>query len=439
MIIRRKSISRRTVLRGALGTAVGLPFLHAMVPALQAQPSGAAGRPLRFGAVYVPNGIMPDFWTPPPQTQLLLPPLLERFEPLREQVNVVTGLAAAPQSEHHSATSLWLHGGSVRKTEGADFEAAKTIDQYFVDATGRDTALPSLELGVEDMSGSPGGCAYGYSCIYMNTLAWRTPTAPLPMELNPQALFERLFGEAGTPEQRAERRLARRSILDSITGAANQLQRTLGAEDRTTVSDYLDNVREVERRIEIAERRQESDLDLPAAPAGVPSHYDEHVALLYDLVVLAFRADVTRVFTFMKGVEASPVNFPDIGVPESHHIISHHGGNPDALEKYRRINAHQLGQFADFLDRLAATPDGDGTLLDNSLLLYGSGMSNGNVHDRSRLPILLAGRAGGRVAGGRHIAMPDPTPIANLMVGLGDVAGLDLEHLERSTGRVGLL
>jgi hypothetical protein len=439
MIVTKKHLSRRAVLRGALGTAVGLPFLNAMVPALRAQPAADAARQLRFGAVYVPNGIRPEIWTPADGARLELPPLLERFAPLRERINIVTGLAAAPQSEHHSATSLWLHGGSVRKTEGADFEAAKTIDQYYVDVIGRESALPSLELGVEDMSGSPGGCAYGYSCVYMNTLAWRTPTAPLPMELNPQAVFERLFGEAGTPEQRAERRVARRSILDSIVGAAQGLQASLGPEDRATVADYLDNVREVERRIQLAERRLESNIELPAAPAGVPAHYDEHVTLLYDLVVLAFRADVTRVFTFMKGVEASPINFPGVGVPESHHIVSHHGGNPDTLEKYRRINAHQLGLFADFVEKLAATPDGDGTLLDHSLLLYGSGMSNGNVHDRSRLPILLAGGAGGRVVGGRHIAMPDPTPIANLMVGLGDVAGLDLEHLDRNTGRVPLL
>ncbi len=350
----------------------------------------------------------------------------------------MTGLEAAPQSEHHSATSLWLHGGSLRKTEGADVRAGKTVDQYFVDAIGRDSALPSLELGIEDMSGSPGSCAYGFSCIYMNTLAWRTPTAPLPMEINPQTVFERLFGDSGTPEQRAARRAAKRGLVDSITGAARDLEARLGPADRATVDDYLTNLREVERRIELSERRLDESLDLPAAPTGIPTDYEEHVRLLYDLLVLALRADATRVFTFMKGVEASPINFPQIGVPESHHIVSHHQNQPAQIEKYGKINAYQLGLFADFLEKLAATGDGDGSLLDHSLILYGSAMSEGNVHDQSRLPILLAGGAAGRVPGGRHIAEAEATPLANLMVGLGEVANLDLTGLERSTGRVAL-
>ena len=441
MIVTRKHLSRRTVLRGALGVAVGLPLLDAMVPALAQTPiERSAGRPqLRFGAIYVPNGIRDEIFRPGPSEKLELPPLLARFEPLLDRVNVVTGLAAAPQSEHHSATSLWLHGGSLKKTEGADVRAAKTIDQHFVDVLGRDTALPSLELGIEDMSGSPGSCAYGYSCIYMNTLSWRTPTSPLPMELNPQAVFERLFGESGTPVQRAQRRAAKQSVLDSIKEAAVKLRGELGPSDRATLDDYLDNLRELERRIELAGRRLDDEADLPAAPTGVPSDYEEHVRLMYDLVVLAFRADVTRVFTFMKGVEASAINFPQIGVAESHHIVSHHQNHPTELEKYAKINAYQLGLFADFVEKLRDTPDGDGSLLDHSLILYGSGMSEGNKHDRSRLPILLAGGAAGRVAGGRHIAMPDPTPIANLMVGLGEVGGIDLEGIENSTGRVALI
>jgi len=440
MIVTRKHLSRRTVLRGALGAAIGLPLLDAMVPALaQTAAERSAMRPqLRFGAVYVPNGIRDEIFRPAPLAELELPPLLGRFEPLRDRVNVVTGLAAAPQSEHHSATSLWLHGGSLKKTEGADVRAGKTIDQYFVDVLGRDTALPSLELGIEDMSGSPGSCAYGFSCIYMNTLSWRTPTSPLPMELNPQSVFERLFGDSGTPAQRAARRAAKESVLDSIMAAAAKLRGELGPADRATLDEYFDNLREVERRIELAARRLDENIDLPAAPTGIPIDYEEHVRLMYDLVVLAFRADVTRVFTFMKGVEASAINFPQIGVAESHHIVSHHQNHPTQLEKYAKINAYQLGLFADFVEKLRDTPDGEGTLLDHSLILYGSAMSNGNHHDRSRLPILLAGGAAGRVPGGRHIAMPDPTPMANLIVGLGEVGGIDLEGLERSTGRVAL-
>jgi hypothetical protein len=333
---------------------------------------------------------------------------------------------------------LWLHGGTVRKTEGADVRSAKTIDQHIADAIGRTTALPSLEIGIEDMSGSPGSCAFGFSCIYMNTLSWRTPTAPLPLELNPQAVFERLFGDSGTPEQRAARWRAKESLLDSVLDAAQRLQGDLGAEDRVTNDDYLDNIRAVERRIELAGRQLDSGIDLPAAPTGVPASYEEHVKLMYELVALALRADVTRVFTFMKGVEASPINYPQIGVPESHHIVSHHENNAGAMQKYAKINGYHLSLFGDFVDKLRATPDGDGSLLDHSLIMYGSAMGNGNVHDRTKLPIMLAGGAAGRVKGGRHIATPDPTPIANLIAGIGEVVGLELGALEHATGLVAL-
>jgi hypothetical protein len=434
MFITGKHLSRRTVLRGAVGTAIGLPMLDAMIPAAAAEPPPQ----FRFGAVYVPNGVRPEVWTPPPGPSLELPPLLVRFEPLREQINIVTGLKAAAQSEHHSATSLWLHGGTIRKTEGADVRSATTIDQHIAAAIGRDTALPSLEIGIEDMSGSPGSCAFGFSCIYMNTLSWRTPTAPLPLELNPQTVFERLFGESGTPEQRATRLHEKSSILDSVLGATEQLNSGLGPEDRMTVDEYLQNIREVERRIALSGRRLDSDLELPAAPTGMPASYEEHVKLMYELVALAWRADVTRVFTFMKGVEASPINYPQIGVPESHHIVSHHENKTEKKEKYAKINAYHLGLFGDFVEKLGATPDGNGSLLDHSLIMYGSAMGNGNVHDQRRIPIMLAGTASGRLAGGRHIANPDPTPIANLIASIGDVAGLELGELENSTGRVSL-
>jgi hypothetical protein len=243
---------------------------------------------------------------------------------------------------------------------------------------------------------------------------------------------------AVVPEQRAARWSERSSLLDSVLAAAQGLQSDVGPQDRATIDEYLENIREVERRIELAGRQLESDIALPAAPAGIPASYEEHVRLMYDLVALAFRADVTRVFTLMKGVEASPINYPQIGVPESHHIVSHHQNNPEAMQKYAKINAYHLGLFGDFVEQLKKTPDGDGSLLDRSLIMYGSAMGNGNVHDQRRLPIMLAGGASGRVKGGRHIANPDPTPLANLIASLGDVAGLDLGQPERSTGRVDL-
>jgi hypothetical protein len=251
-------------------------------------------------------------------------------------------------------------------------------------------------------------------------------------------VFERLFGESGTPAQRVTRLNEKSSILDSILGAARDLNAKLGPADRVTVDEYLENAREVERRIELSGRQLESDLDLPAAPTGVPALYEDHVRLMYELVTLAWRADATRVFTFMKGVEASAINYPQIGVPESHHIISHHENNPDKIRKYAKINAYHLSLFGDFIEKLSETPDGDGSLLDHSLLMYGSAMGNGNIHDQRQIPIMLAGTAAGRIAAGRHIETPDATPLANLIGGIGDAMDIDLGELENSTGRVAL-
>ena len=298
--------------------------------------------------------------------------------------------------------------------------------------------MPSLEIGVEDMSGSFGMCAFGYSCIYMNSLAWRTPTTPLPMELNPRTVFERLFGDTGTPAERAARRASKRSILDSVREAAGRLRSELGPQDARTMTEYLDNIREVERRIQLAERQfKASDADiLPAAPSGVPSSYEEHVTLLYDLVVLAFRSDTTRVFTFMKGVEASPISFPQIGVPESHHIVSHHQGSQESIAKYAKVNSYQAGLFAAFLQKLRDTPDGDGSLLDHSIILYGSNMSNSNAHDHFPLPAAVIGGGCGKLKGGQHLRYPDRTPVSNLTVTLLNRAGAPVESFGDSTGEL---
>ena len=434
MFITKKHLSRRTVLRGALGAAIGLPLLDAMVPAASAAPPAQ----LRFGAVYVPNGVRPEVWTPASPGRLELPPLFERFVPLRDHINVVTGLRAPDPFGHHVIGSLWLSGGSARQTQGTDVRAGQTIDQHIADAIGRDTPLRSLELGIEDINSASNSCQFGWSCIYLNTLAWKTPTTPLPTEVNPQSVFERMFGDIGSAEERAARLRSKASILDSVVAAASRLNSELAPQDRSTVEEYLENIREVESRIQSSGHRAAAAGGIPDAPAGIPGTYEEHVRVLYDLIALAWRADITRVATFMKGVEASSIGYPQIDVPESHHIVSHHADVPDTIRKYAKINGYHLSLFGDFLAKLRATPDGDGSLLDHSLVMYGSGMGNGDKHDQSRIPLLLAGSAAGRLKGGRHIANPNPTPLANFIAGLGEVAGLDLGKLENSTGVVEL-
>jgi hypothetical protein len=434
MFITRKHLSRRTVLRGAVGAAIGLPLLDAMVPAASAAPPAQ----LRFGAVYVPNGIRPEIFTPPSVGRLDLPPLLERFVPLRDHINVVTGIHAPDPFGHHVIGSLWLSGGSAKPTQSADVRAGQTIDQHIADAIGRDTPLRSLELGIEDINSSSNSCQFGWSCLYLNTLSWQTPTSPLPNEMNPQSVFERLFGDIGSAEERAARFKSKASILDSVIAAASRFNSKLAPQDRSTVDEYLENIREVESRIQAAGKRADAVGETPDAPAGIPASYEEHVRVMYDLIALAWRADITRVTTFMKGVEASSIGYPQIGVPESHHIVSHHGNVPDTMRKYAKINAYHLSLFGDFVEKLRATPDGNGSLLDHSLVMYGSGMGNGDQHDQNKIPIVLAGAAAGRLKGGRHIATPSPTPLANLIAGLGQVAGLELGKLENSTGVVEL-
>jgi hypothetical protein len=434
MFITKRHLSRRAVLRGAIGAAIGLPLLDAMVPAASAAPPAQ----LRFGAVYVPNGVRPEIWTPASAGRLELPPLFERFVPLRERINIVTGLRAPDPFGHHVIGSLWLSGGSAKQTQSADVRAGQTIDQYIADAIGRDTPLRSLELGIEDINSASNSCQFGWSCLYLNTLSWQTPTSPLPNEMNPQSVFERMFGDIGSAEERAARFKNKASILDSVIAAAGRLNSELAPQDRSTVEEYLQNIREVESRIQSAGLRADAAGDTPDAPAGIPGSYEEHVRVMYDLIALAWRADITRVATFMKGVEASSIGYPQIGVPESHHIVSHHGNVPETIAKYAKINAYHLSLFGDFVEKLRATPDGDGSLLDHSLVMYGSGMGNGDQHDQSRIPIMLAGSAAGRLKGGRHIANANPTPLANLIAGLGAIAGLDLGEIENSTGRVEL-
>ncbi len=319
--------------------------------------------------------------------------------PLREHINVVTGLRAPDPFGHHVIGSLWLSGGSARPTQASDVQAGQTIDQHIADAIGRDTPLRSLELGIEGINTSSNSCQFGWSCLYLNTLSWQTPTMPLPNEINPQNAFERMFGDIGSAEERAARFKSKASILDSVISAASRLNNQLAPQDRSTVEEYLENIREVESRIQAAGQRAEAVGETPDAPAGIPGSYDEHVRVMYDLIALAWRADITRVTTFMNGVEASSIGYPQIGVPESHHIVSHHGGVAASIAKYAKINAYHLSLFGDFVEKLRTTPDGDGSLLDHSLVMYGSGMGNGDKHDQNMVPIVLAGVGRGALEG----------------------------------------
>jgi hypothetical protein len=339
--------------------------------------------------------------------------------------------------DHTRGTATWLNGVHPKWTEGAEVRAGTTADQIAARELGKDTALPSIELGL-DQNFVVGNCENGYSCIYMNTLAWRTPTTPLPAEINPRAVFERLFGEGGTPTQRLAQMRKTRSVLDAVTEQMRNLQRTVGPSDRSTVTDYLDGVREIERRIQRAEA-DGGGASLPTLerPMGIPDRFDEHAGLMFDLQCLAFQADVTRVFTFMLGRETSSRSFPEIGLSAPHHGQSHHGNKAEEIQNYAKVNTYFTEQFASFVRKLRSIPDGDGTLLDHVLLLYGAGLSNGNEHSHIDLPLLLVGGKD-QLKGGRHLRCPLDTPMANLLVTMLDRVGVPVDNVGDSTGRLEL-
>ena len=441
MIVLKKTLSRRAVLRG-VGATLALPMLDAMVPALSGI-SGRAAEPVRrLGWVYAPNGMAMDAWRPADTKALELSPILGPLGPYREQTVVVSGLAQGQaealgdgNGEHTRATATWLNGVHPRETEGADVRAGKTADQIAAEQLGRTTPLGSLELAI-DQDFLVGSCDNGYSCVYMNTIAWRDPTTPLPMQNNPRVVFERLFGEGGSTASRRSELGIDRSILDAITSDLARLQRDVGSSDRARVTQYLDAVRAVERRIQFSEQ---NDTELPELerPVGVPESYQEHVELMFDLMALAYQVDMTRVFTFMLGRELNGRAYPEIGIPDSHHGLSHHRDDPERLAQMARINTYHVSLFAHFLDRLAKTPDGDGSLLDHSLLMYGAALSDSNKHSHFDLPLLLVGGSGGQLAGGRHLQYPADTPMTNLLVSQLDKAGIRLdEGLGDSTGRL---
>jgi hypothetical protein len=435
MIIPSKPLPRRTFLRG-IGVTFALPLLDAMVPSLSALAPAGAQPPLRLGFVYIPMGMNPTQWIPGAEGRLTeLSPSLATLTPFLNQVTVISNtelkMADSP-GNHATANSSFLSAKLARRTEGSDYELATTVDQIAARQIGSDTRIPSLELGT-DLIAMVGNCDNGFACVYQNNLSWSSPTTPLPTEADPRVLFERLFGDGGPAKERRAQLRANKSILDWVTGDMARLQRKLGAGDRARVDQYLESVREVERRIQKAELEAD-DATQPdlARPANVPAAWEDHVKLMFDLQVLALQADITRVITFQMARETSTRTYPQIGVPEPHHPISHHGNDPEKLAKLGKINAYHVSLFAYFLDKLRATPDGNGTLLDHSTYMLGSGLGNPSVHNHTNLPLLVAGGH----KGGRHIHYADPTPLANLHLTLLEKAGVHQDAFGDSKGRI---
>jgi hypothetical protein len=437
MFVAKLSLPRRSFLKG-IGAAFALPWLDAMLPAFSAKVSAAA-QPTRYGYIYVPHGVILDRFLPATEgANFEFQPIMKPLEGFKDQLTVISNLTGPPDggSGHVGAASSWLTGTSAKKTEAEDVRVGTTLDQMIAGKYGQDTLFPSLELATEDLTGLIGSCDYGFSCTYLNTICWSTPTTPLPMEVNPRVVFERMFGDAKSRERRLAHMSADRSILDSIREDEARLKRGLGAGDRAKVTDYLDNIREIERRIQAAERQvSTSTTHQPETPVGVPDLYDDHVALLFDLMTIAYQADITRVSTLMLGRELTNRTYPQVGVPEPHHAVSHHQNNTETIEKHAKINTYHLSLFAKFMEQLRTTPDGDGSLLDHTMLAYGSGMANGNVHSHNPLWMLLAGGGNG-LEGNRHIKAKDSTPLGNILVGMAAKAGVDVDQIGLSDGMI---
>jgi hypothetical protein len=453
MFITKKHLPRRAFLHGMAGTSLGLPLLDAMVPALTAQTRTAAAPQFRFGAIYWPADTAtgpsaPEMWQPEAAgTDFEFTVPTKPLEPFREYVTMLGGLDAnRPSGSHMLASCMWLNSTAPFSHDTVTFREDTTIDQRIAANIGQDTPVSSLELAIEGEvmnAGGAGSCGNeGYSCVYWSTISWRTPTTPLPTENNPRVLFERLFGTAPTVAERLARLEEHRSILDSFSKRVSALKTVLGPRDRSRLDDYLENIREVERRLQntSARARQQVGQDsyIPDAPAGLPDSYDEHVKLMFDLQTLAFQGDFTRVFTFMMNHEGSEMAYPAIGVLDGDHTVSHHANLAANIERRLKVNRYHTELFAYFLNKLKKTPDGDGTLLDHTLMLYGSGMGNGNIHDHTNLPLVVAGGKSFGVRGGRHLVSPSGTPFANLLVTLGEKAGLRLERIDNSNGTVDL-
>ncbi len=442
MIVTKRALSRRAILRG-IGATVALPLLDAMVPALTAAQNTPAKAVRRFGVVYHPNGVIYPSWLPKGVGRdFELSPVLAPLQPFRDRVVVVTGLSSHQAEalgdgggDHSRASGTYLTGVHVRKSDSVVGNGV-SMDQIIANAYKNETQLSSLQLTADDNS-LVGSCDVGYSCAYSSTLSWLTPTLPLMAENNPRVVFERLFGASDStdPRVRAARLRQDRSILDSVAERVRELQRTLGPSDTAKVSDYLESLRDVERRIQKAEEQHATAIPDVAQPAGVPDGFEPHVQLLYDLQLLAYQSDLTRVITFMYGREQTGRPYPQIGIPEPHHSLTHHQNDPAKMEKCTAIQKYHVALFAKYLEKLRATPDGDGSLLDHLILLYGSGISNSDRHTHGPLPTLLAGGGAGTIEGGRHLVYPEDTPLTNLQLTLLDKLGVRVDALGDSTGQ----
>ena len=438
MIITRKAIPRRTVLRG-IGVTMALPLLDSMVPAATALANTPAKGTQRFGFFYVPHGSIMRQWTPAQEgANFELSPILKPLEPFRDSLTVLSNLANYGENGHSVSSAMWLSGTFPSK--GSVLKLGTTVDQIIAQRIGRETTFPSMEFATEDHSSHLGSCAGDFLCSYMSTISWASPTQPLPMEINPRIVFERMFGgDRATPEERRARLRRNTSILDAVAESASELRVKLGPRDRTRVGEYLDNVREIERRIVQAEKqRDETGIEAPPTPVGIPESWEEHVKLQFDLIALAYQGNLTRVVSFMIARELSTLSYPQIDVADGHHPVSHNNNVPEQVAKKAKIDTYHLALFAQFLDKLKATPEGDGTLFSNSLFLYGSGMTNGNAHDHENLPTLVIGGGAGAHKGNRHIRMAKSTPLSNLMVSLADKAGVPVEKFGQSSGAIEL-
>jgi hypothetical protein len=433
MIITKTHVPRRTFLKG-VGTSVALPLLDAMVPAMTAQAKTAAKPVKRLGFVYIPMGADIKRWTPEAEGKLdKLSPILESLEPVKDQLTVVTNLELRNSypGTHATSNAGFLSAAKAKWTESTDYHLGTTVDQIAANEIGKDTLVPSLELAMDRVS-MVGQCDNGFACVYQNNLSWSSPTSPLPSEAHPRVVFERLFGEGGTPEERRVALRRKASLLDFVGEDVARLQGKLGAGDRTKIDQYLETIREVERRIQKAEA-DAADNILPDLdrPQGVPAAYADHAKLMFDLQTLALQGDVTRVITFQLAREASTRTYPEVGVLGSHHPITHHGNKQRKIDQMSKINTFHASLFAYFVEKLKNTPDGDGTLLDHSLYMYGSGMGNPNVHSHTNLPIIVAGGKGGG-----HVRYEKVTPLANLHLTMLDRVGVRLDSWQDSTGLI---
>jgi hypothetical protein len=453
----KKHISRRTMLRG-MGVTVALPLLEAMVPARSAF-AKAVGTKTRFVAIEMVHGaagstafgLKKNMWSPAATGREfdLAPTSLSSLEPFRDHITIISNTdvrnaeaCTAPEigGDHFRSSAVFLTQSHPKQTQGSDVEVGTSLDQFYAQRAGRETPIPSMQLCIENVDAA-GGCSYGYSCVYTDSISWASPTEPLPMIRDPRAVFDQLFGVGATPAERAQRRQEDRSILDWIGESVSRLSRELGAADRVRLRDYLDDVREIERRIQAVEAFNQSGepRELPGAPVGVPDSFDEHVKLMFDLQALAFASDITRVFALKLGRDASNRVYPESGVKMAFHSASHHQEREERITDYSKINRYHVSMVPYFLEKLRNTPDGESNLLENSLILYGSPMGNSNVHNHKRCPLFLAGHAGGKLRGGYHIMTPDQTPMANAMLSVAHLLGLDdFEKFGDSTGTVAL-